>query len=178
MSSAEQAPNEAVPAALKHAPPAQAGAAVVRHRPWSTVLLVLFSLTLVPTIAAIVFGGITRFRYSDDGPDGFRAFIGSVLVVVGTAGTLVAAALLVLLVLGRRRADAGAPRTLFGVAVAVVTLAVAALGLEFASVLADDNLGIALTVTAYHAVWYLPFALVAARVAYVCHAAAGDRSQK
>lgn len=112
----------------------------VRHRPWSTLLLALHWVGVAAAAALLVLGVVLVIMHVvtmasiEDGE--FYEPWGLVIAgVAGTIGGVVLAAMVPLAVAtarGRRRADEGQPRSLFGAAVAgsaVVTLAVLLSGL-------------------------------------------------
>jgi len=101
-----------------------------RHRPWSTVLLVVHVVGLVAGVVAVVGGvaiAVVAGAQTPDPADGIHEpwgiVIGGVLAVLGVVVLLAAGALTALTAWGRRAADTGRPGPLRGLAIAVVVLA-------------------------------------------------------
>lgn len=119
------------------------GGPPVRHRPWSTVLLVVHVVGLVVGVGAVVGGvaiAVAAGTQTPDPTDGiyepWGLVIGGVLAVLGVVALLAAGALTALTAWGRRAADTGRPGPLRGLAIAVVVLA----GLGWAGSLAAGDL--------------------------------------
>lgn len=112
-------------------PPADAPAAHLRaprHRPWSTVVLVVHALgtalgvVLTGGGVALVVAGAAPRPPSDGIYEPWEIFFGGLLVIVGLAVLVVSVVLTVVTARGRRAADRGRAGLLTGAAIAVISL--------------------------------------------------------
>jgi hypothetical protein len=90
------------------------GTRVVQHRPWSTSMVWLTSLSTAVGALALLAGILTTFAAPGaafgDGPQTLvAAMVGPVLVLAGGVALVVSLTMLIMTVLGRRRADQGTP---------------------------------------------------------------------
>jgi hypothetical protein len=134
---------------------------VAGHRPWSTVLLACHVVvTVIAGLCAVVGTVVAAVDLADRGEefDGLLAVLFGVLAVAGLAVGALALTLALLTRRGRRRADAGDPGLLRGVAITALVLTGLAV-LAHGSSLLQAGAGGSAEVAVAQLVGFLPNAL-------------------